>query len=232
MNKLLWCIVVVFALAAGVVANWLAQKPNDLENQSQQVISHSEVVEANTVIEQNNYRSFLPAKDIAQFALQRADSDDLTNKDLLGKWSFVVFGYTYCPDVCPTTLARLKSVYRQLKQAADVQIIFVSADPLRDDLTRLGSYIGYFEPEFVGVTSSHDKLFPFAQSLLLPYGIVAQATSDDYAVSHSASIALINPQGKLYGQFKPSYQVGKVPVVDMKSMARQFSKLVTMPALN
>jgi protein SCO1 len=143
--------------------------------------------------------------------LQQARFNELTNSDLLDKWSFVVFGYTYCPDVCPTTLARIKAVYQQLKQTADVQVVFVSVDPLRDDIERLSVYVGYFEPDFFAVTTSHDKLFPFAQSLLSPYGIVAQAPGDEYRVSHSASIALINPQGNLQGQFKPGYKVGGDP---------------------
>lgn len=173
-----------------------------------------------------NFRSFSPAKPLMPFELQQVNSSGFTNDDLLGKWSFVLFGYTYCPDVCPTTLGRLTGVYRQLKQAANVQVVFVSADPLRDDIERLSAYIGYFEPEFRAVTTSHDRLFPFAQSLLLPYGIIAKAPGADYAVSHSASIALINPQGQLHGQFKPDYQVGAIPVVNMKLMAQQFEHII------
>jgi len=129
--------------------------------------------------------------------------------------------------VCPTTLTRVKGVYSELKGVANAQVWFVSADPLRDDVARLEQYVGYFEPEFIGATTSHDKLFPFAQSLLLPYGIIATKKSDDYAVSHSASIALINPQGKLHAQFKPSHQLGEVPIVDMKLMAKSFAAIVS-----
>jgi len=172
-----------------------------------------------------NYRLFKPAKALMPFTLEQADGV-LSNKDLVGKWTFVVFGYTYCPDVCPTTLTRIKGVYKSLKRSANSQVVFVSADPLRDDVTRLSQYVAYFDSEFIGATTTHNKLFPFAQGLLLPYGIIAQKPSEDYAVSHSASIALINPQGKLHAQFKPSHQLGEVPTVDMKQMAASFAEIV------
>jgi len=184
-----------------------------------------------SIVDMGNYRLFKPAKVLNKFVLDSGD-DETTLASLQGKWTFVMFGYTHCPDVCPTTLTRAKGVYRQLKSIANAQVLFVSADPLRDDAVRLRKYVGYFDSEFIGATTSHDKLFPFAQNLLLPYGIIAKKVSDDYAVSHSASIALINPEGKLHAHFKPSHQLGDVPIVDMKLMALSFADIVAKAAPN
>jgi len=183
------------------------------------------------IIDMGDYRLFEPSKPLNEFSLQSGDGV-VNNATLQGKWTFVMFGYTHCPDVCPTTLTRAKGVYKDLKSQADAQVLFVSADPLRDDPTRLSQYVGYFDKEFIGATTSHNKLFPFAQNLLLPYGIIAQKVSDDYAVSHSASIALINPQGRLHAHFKPSHSLGEVPIVDMKVMAKSFEEIVTKAALD
>ena len=201
----------------GIVANLWWQ--GDSNNQSSTVALKMTTTD-------NGYRTFATAKKIAPFSLSSSRSSNFSNQSLLGQWTIVVFGYTYCPDICPTTLARLKGIYPQLKQTAAMQVVFVSVDPLRDDMERLTQYIGYFEPEFIAVTANHDKLFPFAQSLLLPYGIIAIKPNDDYSVSHSASIALINPAGQLVGQFKPSHQLGAIPVVDMKLLASTFATIV------
>jgi len=177
------------------------------------------------IVDKGNYRQFIPSKVVNPFVLQSIDGD-FTNKDLLGKWTFVIFGYTYCPDVCPTTLTRAKGALKSLQATAEIQIAFVSADPLRDTPSRLSQYVNYFDASFFGLTTTHDKLFPFAQNLYLPYGIVAVKKSDDYAVNHSASIALINPQGEYMVQFKPEHIAGEVPTVDMKKMASSFKTIV------
>lgn len=179
------------------------------------------------VIDKGDYRLFSPAKPVNDFMLA-THKGEFTNSDLTGKWTFVIFGYTYCPDVCPTTLTRVKAVIDELEATADVQIAFVSADPLRDTPERLHQYVNYFDARFLGLTTTHDKLFPFAQNLYLPYGIVAVKKSDDYAVNHSASIALINPQGRYVAQFKPQHIAGEVPTVDMKKMANSFKEIVSL----
>jgi len=204
----------VIAVVVGITAYawWNDDKPTAVSVRS-------------AIVDMGDYRLFKPAKSVNKFVLQSGDNE-VSLESLQGRWTFVMFGYTHCPDVCPTTLTRAKGVYPQLKSIADAQVLFVSADPLRDDATRLSKYVGYFDDEFIGATTSHDKLFPFAQNLLLPYGIIAKKVSDDYAVSHSASIALINPQGKLHAHFKPSHQLGEVPIVDMKLMANSFAEIV------
>lgn len=177
------------------------------------------------IIDKGNYREFVPVKTVNPFVLEQVDGE-FTNQDLINKWTFVIFGYTYCPDVCPTTLTRIKAVLPALKSTGNVQIVFVSADPLRDTAERLAQYVNYFDSSFLGLTTNHKALFPFAQNLYLPYGIVTEKKSDNYAVNHSASIALINPKGEYVVQFKPEYIAGEVPTVDMKAMAKSFEEIV------
>jgi protein SCO1/2 len=214
-KKTIIVIVGICCIALGLLAN------NLLNSSKQPSVNQLKA----QILDKGNYRQFVPSKNINPFALQSVDGD-FTNKDLMGKWTFVVFGYTYCPDVCPTTLTRAKGVLKSLQATADVQVAFVSADPLRDTPERLSQYVNYFDASFLGVTTTHDKLFPFAQNLYLPYGIVAVKKSEDYAVNHSASIALINPQGEYIVQFKPQHITGEVPTVDMKEMAESFKNIV------
>jgi len=177
------------------------------------------------IIDKDNYREFVPAKTVNPFVLEQVNGE-FTNQNLMNKWTFIIFGYTYCPDVCPTTLTRIKAVLPALQKTGNIQVVFVSADPLRDTTERLAQYVNYFDSSFLGLTTNHEALFPFAQNLYLPYGIVTEKKSDNYAVNHSASIALINPNGEYVVQFKPEYIAGEVPTVDMKAMAKSFETIV------
>ena len=220
MKKIILIAVGVIFIALGLLAREFLVEPK----------SPPQAVQS-AVIDKGDYRLFSPAKAVNDFVLN-TNEGDFSNQDLMNKWTFVIFGYTYCPDVCPTTLTRVKSVLSSLEETANVQIAFVSADPLRDTPQRLHQYVNYFDSRFLGLTTSHDKLFPFAQNLYLPYGIVAVQKSEDYAVNHSASIALINPQGKYIAQFKPQHIAGEVPTVDMKKMAQSFKGIVNLQLAN
>lgn len=216
MKKIILIVVGVVFIVLGLLAREFLVEPKSTHKLAQ-----------SAVIDKGDYRLFSPAKTVNEFVLNMNEGS-FSNQDLMNKWTFVIFGYTYCPDVCPTTLTRVKSVLSSLNETANVQVAFVSADPLRDTPQRLHQYVNYFDSSFLGLTTSHDKLFPFAQNLYLPYGIVAVQKSEDYAVNHSASIALINPQGKYIAQFKPQHIAGEVPTVDMKQMARSFKDIVSL----
>lgn len=172
---------------------------------------------------------YYPAgRDINPFTLTDADAQPFTPANLTGHWSFLFIGYTYCPDVCPTTLADLRSVYPALKKIAPTsQVVFISADPQRDDSARLKSYTAFFEPEFKAATAPHSALFPLVRNLGLVYSIV-EGDRKDYLIDHSASIVLINPEGKLVATFRPKVAPGEVPHVDMQTMAADFARIVRL----
>lgn len=108
------------------------------------------------------------------------------------------FGYTFCPDVCPTTLSGLKKAVDQLGSAADdVQVIMVSVDPERDSPEVLGEYLGYFDPRFLGMTGSQEEI----ASVATVYGVFYQAEEGSvdtgYLVSHTARLMIVDRDGYL-----------------------------------
>jgi protein SCO1/2 len=141
------------------------------------------------------------------FSLVDDQGEVFDNKRVEGKWSIVFFGFTHCPDICPTTLAQLSDFYRELPQdiLQDTQIIMVSADPDRDTPEILNSYVRYFHPEFVGVTGDFFAIHRFATQLNTTFRKVAGETPDDYQVDHGANLALINPYGHFQGFIKPPF---------------------------
>jgi protein SCO1 len=115
---------------------------------------------------------------------------------LHGKWSAVYFGYTYCPDVCPTTLQMLGTVDRSLgARQKDFQVVFVTVDPARDTPSQLKLYLsnGVFPPGAIGLTGTPDQIARIAAA----YGVYyqKQGAGADYTVNHSSVIYLMNPSG-------------------------------------
>lgn len=132
-------------------------------------------------------------------ALEMTDQNGqpVTMDQLKGKWSLLFFGYTFCPDVCPTTLAQLRQVKSELpKEAAErLQVVLVSVDPNRDTPTQLKQYLGYFDTEFRGVTGSLETTQKLANALSIPF-IPADTSKPNYTVDHSGNLALLGPDGE------------------------------------
>lgn len=121
---------------------------------------------------------------------------------LKGKWSVLFFGFTNCPDVCPTTMQTLKQVKQDLTKANvwhNYQVIMVSVDPARDTTDRLKSYVPFFDPAFLGLSASVEHTTKFAKNLGVLFFISKQFENGGYDVDHSAAIILINPEGKYAG---------------------------------
>ena len=169
-----------------------------------------------------------PRITLNEFAFEKAGKVAFTNESLKGKWTLIFAGYTFCPDVCPTTLADLDRVYPSLTNDNDTttQVVFVSVDPNRDKAEQLADYVHYFNKNFIGVTSTHQQLWPFVTQLGLIYGIVeAGDTEDFYLVDHSASIVLIDPEGKLHATFKSVPNQQGINSVDMDLMVSDIKRL-------
>ncbi len=145
--------------------------------------------------------TFEPPREAPAFSLEGSNGKKLSLRDHLGKVVILEFGYTFCDEVCPVTLAHLTEVYKKLGSAArDVQLIYVTVDPGRDSPARLGEYLAAFNPSFLGATGTPDEL----QAVQKAYGVVAkQVVSRNqalgYAVNHSSSLYLVDRQGKLRG---------------------------------
>ena len=120
---------------------------------------------------------------------------------LKDKWSLLFFGYTFCPDICPTTLAQLRQIKSELpKEAVDkLQVILVSVDPNRDTPTQLKQYLGYFDPQFQGLTGTNvDDVQKLSNAVSIPF-IPADTSKPNYTVDHSGNLALIGPDGTQRG---------------------------------
>ena len=173
------------------------------------------------------------AREVKPFVFTDNKGQEFTADNLKGKWSFVFLGYMSCPDVCPTTLQALNFIYADLQNvSADTQILFVSADPHRDTITNLANYIGYFNAEFIALRAEHDVLFPFTRNLGLMYAVNDSDTEKSYLVDHSASMVLINPQGKIAAIFKPKQAVGELSVIDGEMLVSDFAKIVALSSAN
>jgi protein SCO1/2 len=139
---------------------------------------------------------FDPPRQAPDFALQGSDGRELTVSRYIGKVIVLGFGYTSCPDVCPTTLSTLAQARRQLgPAAADVQVLYVTVDPERDDPERMKKYVGAFDPTFIGATGSASALAAVRKN----YGVQAErkALGASYVVAHSSYTYLIDRRGRL-----------------------------------
>lgn len=131
-----------------------------------------------------------------QFTLTRDDGQSVTQKEYLGRPVMLYFGYTHCPDVCPTTLADLAMALRQLGSVADqVRVLFVSVDPARDTPAVLKSYVNAFGPWFVGLTGSQGQLTALTKRYRVAYRLGTADASGNYAVYHSSAVFIFDRQG-------------------------------------
>ena len=128
-----------------------------------------------------------------------------------GRWSLVFFGFTFCPDICPTTMAFLDEFVASLDgtEAADTQVVMVSVDPARDTEEQLAGYVPFFNPDFIGVTGEFLDIHRFATALNTPFRKVP-GQDENYLVDHSANVVLINPRGDYHGFFKAPLDLAKM----------------------
>jgi protein SCO1/2 len=167
---------------------------------------------------------FPAPKKLAPFTLKDQHGELFSNAQLANKWSLFFIGYTSCPDVCPTTMGKLTAAYPELLKDVDLQIIFLSVDPQRDSQDRLLSYMNFFNPEFTAATGEHSQLFPLTRDLGFVYAMVGEG--QNYQVDHSASMALISPEGTKVAVIKPkSSTPGTLPQILTRELISDIRKI-------
>ena len=156
---------------------------------------------------------------LPDFRLTRSDGAPLTLADWKGRWTVAFFGYTNCPDVCPTTLATFKQVWKQLgpETTARLAFDFISVDPARDTPPTLARYVGYFGSEFVGATGDDAQLTALTRALGLVY-TRGEPENGTYADDHSASAVIIDPEGRQVGLFRPPFDAAHI-AADLRSLS-------------
>jgi len=145
------------------------------------------------------------------FELKSA-SGKFSSKAHRGEVFLIYFGYTFCPDICPTNLAIMAQAYHAMSPAEQEQVqgIFISVDPERDMLEHLSNYAGYFHPDFIGLTADTDRVKKLADKYGAAYRKAEGASAGGYLIDHSSYTYLVNKEGKLAHAFNhatPAQQI-------------------------
>jgi protein SCO1/2 len=142
---------------------------------------------------------------------------------LEGHWSFLYFGYTYCPDVCPLSLVELANVKKQLAAIAPedtAQYYLVSIDPARDTPARLKEYVAYFDPGFHGLTGDAAEIAKLAQAAGTIFFVPEGQGSENYLVSHTSNIVVLDPTARVHAVFSTPHTADQVAADFVKIAAR------------
>ncbi|VAW41244.1 Cytochrome oxidase biogenesis protein Sco1/SenC/PrrC, thiol-disulfide reductase involved in Cu(I) insertion into CoxII Cu(A) center [hydrothermal vent metagenome] len=153
-------------------------------------------------------------KTFSGFELTNQNGESVTIESFAGKWTLLFFGFTFCPDVCPTTLTDLQKVFKilraeNLKDMPDV--LFISVDPKRDTIPILKDYISFFDPAFNAATGDAANILALATQIGVAYHIEEHPEDDqNYDVNHTAAIFLVNPEQQMYGIFQSPHDVNNM----------------------
>lgn len=159
---------------------------------------------------------------LPDYQLLNEEGEAFTPESFKGQWDLVFFGFTFCPDVCPTTMATLKQAYDALPEAEreSVRVVLVSVDPGRDTVQAMKSYVEHFDPSFAGVTGEFLDIHRLATGLSIPFAKVPGG-GDNYQVDHSANIAVINPRGHYVGFFKSPHDPRRITQLTQALIQRE-----------
>lgn len=153
--------------------------------------------------------ALLPAgRELPDVSLRSTGNFDLATAAQSGRWQLVFFGYTYCPDICPTTLAELRRIHAGLPETLRerLQVWMVTVDPDRDTPEQLRAYLEFFDPSFQGLTGELADIQTLSQALSIPF-IPGDTSQPGYTVDHGGNLALINPEGRQVALIRAPLQV-------------------------
>lgn len=144
------------------------------------------------------------AEIVTRYLLQDQNGRTVTDQDFRGRFQLITFGYTFCPDVCPTTLSEMAAVMKELGESASkLQPLFITVDPERDTLAVLRNYTAFFDARILGLTGSPELIRRVADNYKVRFEKVqeAGAPADRYAMDHSAGMFLLGPDGRFLAKF-------------------------------
>jgi len=153
----------------------------------------------------------------SEFSLIDHNGNRVTEADFLGRWQLVFFGFTHCPDVCPTTLAYMANVLDRFGGEVErVAPIFITVDPSRDTPEVMAEYVQAFHPKLVGLTGSEAEVAAAAQSFRVYYERMEEETAPDgYLMAHSGHIYLMTPEGRFEDVFREGDQSAEKMAADV-----------------
>ncbi|MEM1433273.1 MAG: SCO family protein [Pseudomonadota bacterium] len=149
-------------------------------------------------------------RELNPFELEGAGGGSFANADFEGKWSYVFFGFTNCPDICPTSMAVMAQAKKQLvanhpRIAERFQGILVSVDPERDTRSILAAYVAAFDAGFLGLRGEREAVAALATDVNVAFAKMP-STSEPYTIDHTGNIVIINPKGHYHGFIKLPHQ--------------------------
>lgn len=168
---------------------------------------------------------------VTRYLLMDTRGRAITDQDFLGRFQIIAFGYTFCPDICPTTLAEISLVMEKLGKQADLlQPIFVTVDPERDTPEKLRDYTAFFNPRIIGLTGSPELIRRVADHFKVRYEKHWEpgAEKDKYSVDHSAGIYLLGADGRFLAKF--AYATSPQEIADRIRLLMEESNLRPLPA--
>jgi protein SCO1/2 len=207
--------VTIVALAAMLAAVWLVEIYR--QRDSRAMLLPNQVITL-----------FPDPKPVTAFALTDHENRAFDLASLKGKWSFLFFGFTHCPDVCPTTLAVLArardKIAKSMAGAEDIQVVFISVDPNRDTASKLRQYVYHFDTTILGVTGDDAQIGNLAGQLGAAYQVAITAGMENYPVYHSAGVFLLDPRARYLAVFTPPH--------DAEDLSRRFKVVRELEAGN
>jgi len=147
------------------------------------------------------------------FSLLTHTNKTFSENDLVGNWSFLYFGFTNCPDICPAELDKITAVVDALEKrhGENFQPIFISVDPVRDPPPQIARYLSDFHPKFIGLTGSYESTKAICKSYRVYFSTPPNTTAaDDYLVDHSIFVYLIDPHGEFVEAFGQAAEIDDV----------------------
>lgn len=208
-NTVLACLAFM-AVVLGLFVNNMLAEP---------VLSDTELMEEGIVL--------LPQpRRLADFELTATDGEPFTNADFRGRWNFVYFGFSHCPDICPISLSVMARAHRQLAEDPDVADPFrgmmVTLDPARDTVPELREFVTYFDPAFVGLTGDPEAIGELAAQVSVAWARVEDADAPDgYRIDHSGNIVIIGPDAAYRGYIRMPHSPEQVALALESLLARQ-----------
>lgn len=203
-------ILAILAAGSGFYIS-LKQSQNQQQSSAQQSYGQSTAIEG----------MFWPnPKQLQDFNTLDQTGKSFGVQQLQDKWSFIFFGYTHCPDVCPVTMSVMAEAYKQLViEHNNIQIIFVSVDPKRDTTEKMSQYVSYFNEAFIGLAGDAEKVNSLTKQIGVAYYLNNEEQMENYLVDHSASIFLFDPKARLIGKLSAPHESEKI--------IQQFTKIKT-----
>jgi len=177
---------------------------------------------------------FPSAKPIKHINFTSHQGQTFNQTQFNGKWSIVFFGFTNCPDICPTTMQTLKQVKQDLSEKSlwqNYQVVMVSVDPETDTPERLANYVPFFDSEFTGIVSNIEKTTEFAKQLGILFIKREKQERDFYEVDHSASLILINPKGQYAGVIGAPHKADEI-AADLAKLAKHVGPISTVHSVS